>query len=121
MLDWQAIGRDAAKPWVELATLEDFEKLFHDVAIHRKNGENVTGLLSDYIKPGTMRFEDYLNEHDQWFSRQAKLDQTSNLYDWARSEFYQGWLSYLTAVWQMLNDRLTDIVHDEFSDAFRDG
>ena len=38
-LDWEAIGREDAKVWVELASLEDLEGLFHNIATHKRKGD----------------------------------------------------------------------------------
>ncbi len=106
VLDWQAIGRDAAKEWVQVATLENFEDLFHDIGVRKRTGGALGAFLYAYNIPGTPRFKDYSHEHDEWFSRQIELDAASNPYVWAKSEFYEGWFSYVTAVWQMVKDRV---------------
>ncbi|MDD5094107.1 MAG: hypothetical protein PHV74_06995 [Dehalococcoidia bacterium] len=108
VLDWQALGRDAAKEWVKLATLENFEDLFHDTAIRKKSGGELAPFLYHNIIPGTPRFEHYQHKHEDWFSRQMQLDGTSNPYIWAKSEFYHGWFSYATAVWEMMKNRIAE-------------
>ena len=37
-VDWQALGREDGKEWVHAVTLEDFERLFHNLAAAKKNG-----------------------------------------------------------------------------------
>jgi len=64
VLDWEAIGRDDAKYWVPLATLEDFENLFHNVAIRKKKGGDLGAFLQYRQIPGTKRFEDHYTDHE---------------------------------------------------------
>ena len=106
VLDWEAIGRDDAKNWVPLATLEDFENLFHNVAIRKKKSGDLGAFLQYRHVPGTKRFEDHQPEHENWFTRQCELDADSNPYIWAKTEYYHGWFSYVTAVWHMVKDRI---------------
>ncbi len=108
VLDWEAIGRDDAKDWVQVATLEDFENLFHNVAIRKKKGGDLGAFLQYRNIPGTKRFEDHYTEHENWFARQMDLDENSNPHIWAETEYYHGWFSYVTVVWQMLKKRITD-------------
>ena len=107
VLDWEAIGRDDAKTWVQLATLEDFENLFHNVAIRKKKGGDLGAFLQYRQIPGTKRFEDHYTEHETWFTRQMELDENTNPHIWAETEYYHGWFSYVTAVWQMVKNRIT--------------
>lgn len=107
VLDWEALGRDDARTWVQLATLEDFEALLHNVAIHSKKGGDLSPFLLYRRIPGTKRFEDHQPEHEDWFTRQCELDEESNPYIWAKTEYYHGWFAYVTAVWQMVKDRIT--------------
>ena len=110
-LDWQSIGRDDAKHWVQVATLEDFEIFSHNVAIHKKHGRGDLGAYLFRRIPGTKQFEHRQPEHEDWFERQFELDEDSNPWIWAKSEYYEGWFSYVTAVWQMVKDRIaTDAI-----------
>ncbi|MFC2060507.1 hypothetical protein ACFLTZ_05400 [Chloroflexota bacterium] len=107
VLDWEAIGRDDAKNWISLATFEDFENLFHNVAIRNKKGGDLGAFLQYRYIPGTKRYEDHGREHEDWFTRQCELDEDSDPYIWAKTEYYHGWFSYVTAVWQMVKERIT--------------
>jgi len=106
ILDWEAIGRDDAKNWVTLATLEDFENLFHNVAIRKKKGGDLGAFLQYRHIPGIKGYEDHQAEHEDWYARQCELDEDSNPYIWAKNEYYNGWFSYVTVVWQMVKDRI---------------
>ncbi len=52
------------------------------------------------------RFEAAQHKHEDWFARQFELDSAPNYYVLAREEYNRGWVSYLTAVWQMLRERI---------------
>lgn len=107
ILDWEAVGRDDGKEWAKLATLEDFENLFHNVGIRKKKGGDLGAFLWYRQIPGAKRFEDHLEEHKVWFDRQWELDENSNAHTLAKSKYYEGWFSYITAVWQMVKDKMT--------------
>ncbi len=36
-----------------------------------------------------------------------ELDENTNPHMWAKTEYYHGWFSYVTAVWQMVKNRIT--------------
>ncbi|GAG06620.1 unnamed protein product, partial [marine sediment metagenome] len=44
--------------------------------------------------------------HDDWFARMYELDPDTNYYIIAKQDYNRGWISYLTAVWQMLRERI---------------
>lgn len=140
ILDWESIGRDDAKIWAQLASLEDFEGFFHNLEIHKKLGRGEPGpYLFPKNIPGAPRFENHIQENDEWFARQIELEESvnsskstrlssakeppKNFNEWyatlemdvsnnpyiqAKSDYIRGWVSYLTAVWQMVKDRIAD-------------
>jgi hypothetical protein len=122
ILDWEVIGRNDAKEWAKLATLEDFENLFHNVGIRKKKGGDLGAFLWYRQIPGAKRFEDHLEENKVWFDRQWELDETSNPHIIAKSKYYEGWFLYITAVWQMVKDKITSdtIKHQMESEIIQD-
>ena len=104
ILDWEAIGRNDAKVWVQLATLKDFEDLFHNIEIHKKKGRKPGQFLGRII-PGTKWYEDHYAEYDYWFKRQYEIDGI-DIRTQAETEYIRGWLSHITAVWQMVKERI---------------
>jgi hypothetical protein len=40
-VDWEALGRNDAKIWVESATLKDFQYLFKNLSVSKRRGEPV--------------------------------------------------------------------------------
>ena len=52
-----------------------------------------------------------MSEHEEWFQRQIDLEQSdlevhSNPYIEAEKIYNRGWVFYVTAVWQMVKDRI---------------
>ncbi|MBF8268004.1 MAG: hypothetical protein HW388_1512 [Dehalococcoidia bacterium] len=39
-VDWEALGHEDAKLWVQMATLEDFETLFHNLKVKERQGRS---------------------------------------------------------------------------------
>jgi hypothetical protein len=107
IVDWEALGRDDAKVWVQMATLEDFENLFHNVGIRRNKGGDLGAFLWYRQSMGAKRFEDHIDEHKVWFDRQWELGEITNPHDTAKSRYYDGWFSYVTAVWQKVKSRIS--------------
>ncbi len=106
ILDWEAIGRENAKKWAEAASLQDFEDLFHNISIFKKKGGEPGEFLgSPNIAPEN-RYGIAQQQHEDWFARQFDLDEGPNYYILAEEEYNRGWVSYLTAVWQMLREKI---------------
>ena len=106
ILDWEAIGRENARKWAEDASLQDFEDLFHNISIHRRKGAEPGEFLGSWKIAPDNRFEVAQQQHDDWFERQFNLDETTNHYILAKAEYNRGWVSYMTAVWQMLREKI---------------
>jgi hypothetical protein len=106
ILDWEAIGRENARKWAEGASLEDFEELYQNIQEHRRGGHEPGESLGSWRNAPENRFEVTQQQHDDWFEWQFNLDSTINHYAIARNDYNRGWISYLTAVWQMLQERI---------------
>jgi hypothetical protein len=106
VLDWEAIGRENAKKWADGASLQDFEDLFHNISIYTRKGHEPEEFLGGWRIAPENRFEVAQQQHEDWFARQFDLDSTSNHYMLAKEEYNRGWVSYLTAVWQMLREKI---------------
>ena len=106
VLDWEAIGRENAKKWAEGASLEDFEELFDNISMHKRTGLEPGEMLGSWRIEPENRFEVAQQQHEDWFIRQFNLDSASNHYALAKEEYNRGWVSYLTAVWQMLREKI---------------
>jgi hypothetical protein len=106
ILDWEAIGRENARKWAEGASLEDFEDLFHNISVHKRKGLEPGEFLGGWRIAPENRFEVAQQKHENWFVRQFDLDETTNHYALAKQDYNRGWVSYLTAVWQMLREKI---------------
>ena len=108
-VDWESVGRNDARVWAQLASLDDLEGFFYNLKVHKKLGRSEPG---PYLFPRLLgeapRFENHISEHDGWFARQIELDESANPYITAKQDYHRGWLSYLTAVWQMVKEQIAD-------------
>jgi hypothetical protein len=107
-VDWEAIGRGNAKKWAEGASLQDFDDVIHNITIHKRKGAEPGEFLGSWRIPEGCRFEDAQRKHEDWFERQFELDERPNYYMLAKQNYSKGWVSYLTAVWQMVRSRIKD-------------
>jgi hypothetical protein len=105
-VDWEAIGRENAKKWAESASLQDFEDVIHNITIHRGKGAEPGEFLGGWRIPEGCRFENAQQKHEDWFERQFELDERPNYYILAKQNYNTGWVTYLTAVWQMVRARI---------------
>ena len=99
-LDWEALGYENAKLWVQKASLKDFEHFAHNLKVGRSKGRTPGIWMAPYL-PGTRSYGERQHEHREWFERQCELDEESNPYMQAKEEYERGWMSYVIAVWEM--------------------
>ena len=104
---WETVGYEDAKMWVQLASVTDFEHLFHNLKIDKRQGRSPRILVSRHLS-GAKTFLDWQYEHKEWFDRQSELDDSTNHAQQAESDYTRGWLSYVTAVWQIVMGRMTE-------------
>jgi len=76
-VDWETLGHEDAKMWVQLASVRDFENLFHNLKIDKRQGRPPRILVSRHLS-GAKTFLDRQYNHKEWFERQHKLDDTAN-------------------------------------------
>jgi len=100
-IDWEGLGNEDAKIWAQLASLKDFENLFHNMGVAKRRGR-ATGIWCARIIPGTREFGERAHEHKEWFERQYEIDKNTNHQQQAEIEYTRGWLSYITAIWEMV-------------------
>lgn len=103
-VDWEALGHEDAKLWVQVACLEDFETLFHNLKIKEREGRSDNWIPLYRHLEGTKTFWDRQHEHKEWFYRQIEFDEKTNHIEAAETQYTRAWLSYVTAVWQMVKD-----------------
>lgn len=106
-VDWGALGVEDAKLWCQLASLKDFQYLFHNLKLFEREGRSPEDWIpfSNSVQ-GTKTVNQRLGEHNEWFVRQYELDIKVDLYRKSTREYNRGWLCYVTSVWQMVQDRV---------------
>ncbi len=106
-VDWESIGRENARKWAEGASLQDFEDVIHNISsVRKQKGAEPGEFLGGWRIPEGCRFVDAQRKHEDWFDRQFELDERPNHYIVAKQDYNRGWVSYLTAVWQIFRSRI---------------
>ena len=102
-VDWVALGHEDAKFWVQIASLKDFEGLFHNLKAQVREGRSDNFIPFYRHLEGTKHFRDRQHEHQEWVYRQFELDKPHHIQA-AEMNYTRAWLSYVTAVWQIVKD-----------------
>ncbi|MFC1952977.1 hypothetical protein ACFLWR_02480 [Chloroflexota bacterium] len=102
-VNWEDLGHEDAKAWSQIATLKNFEDLMHNLENAKKKGRT-PGLWVAPILTGVKGFEERAGENEAWFSRQKELDDNPDYFQMAEEGYERGWLSYVTAVWEMVKE-----------------
>ena len=102
-VDWELIGIEDAKMWVQLAKLGDFEYLLHRLEVLERQGRSLHEVPIPRVQ-GVKFFEERSYEHDEWFDRQIEADEESNPYIEAKLVYQRGKLSYILVVWEMAKE-----------------
>ena len=102
IVDWEELGYVDAKEWVKRANLQDLENLFHNLGVSKRKNREPFIPFWRYI-PDTKDFGHRRGEHTEWFIRQIELGDPGNPYTSAEREYTRGWLAYVTAVWQQVD------------------
>ena len=103
-VDWEELGYADGKAWVEKSELEDLENLFRNLGVAKRKNREPFIPFWRYI-PDTKDFGHRRGEHAEWFIWQCELDENGNPYIRAEREYTRGWLAYVTAVWQHVDQR----------------
>ncbi len=102
-VDWELLGIEDAKVWVQLAKVEDFECLLHRLEGLERQGRSPYEVPIPRVE-GTRVFEARSYEHEEWFDRQAEADEEKNPYVEAKLAYQRGKISYILAVWNMAKE-----------------
>ena len=106
-VDWEALALEDAKLWVQLASLEDFDDLFHNLRKKESKGRTDNWIPTNGFLAGTKTFVDRQYENQDWFYRQVEMDDAVNHIQVAETLYANSWLSYVTAVWQMVREGIS--------------
>lgn len=99
-VDWELLGIEDAKMWVQLAKLEDFEDLLDRLEAFGGAGRAPYDVPIPSVQ-GVKRFEERSYDYDKWFDRQIEADPSGNPYIEAKLIYQRGKVSYILAVWNM--------------------
>jgi len=103
-VDWELLGIEDAKIWVQLAKLENFEYLLHKLEVLERQGRSPYEVRIPRVQ-GDKSFGERSDEHDEWFLRQIEADKESNPDIEAELIYQRGKLSYILAVWNMTKEK----------------
>ena len=103
-IDWEALALEDARVWVQIASLKDFRALFNNLKINEREGRSDNWIPFYRPLEGTKMFWDRKHEHREWIYQQFELDDKTNHIQAAETKYVRAWLSYVTAVWQMVKD-----------------
>jgi uncharacterized protein YbjQ (UPF0145 family) len=107
LIDWGTLGLEDAKLWVQLAKPEDFEHQLCRLERFNNHKESPWTLLIEPVAGSTWNFHIRADEHKEWLRWIDQSDDgTSSLYLAAKTEYEQGYLNYIVAVWQMVKERV---------------
>lgn len=99
-VDWELLGIEDAKMWVQLAKFEDFEQLFHRLEVLERQGRSPYEVPIPGVQ-GVKFFEERSHEHDEWFDRRCEADEEGNPFIDAKLIYQRGKVSYILAVWEL--------------------
>ncbi len=102
-LDWEALGHEDAKIWVQKASLKDFEHFAHNLKVGRSKGRT-PGIWMAPILPETKSYGERAGEHKEWFTRQSELELEYDYHQQAQHDYERGWTSYVISVWEMAKE-----------------
>jgi len=107
-VDWEAIGQEDAKIWVQLASLKDFEHFNHNLKTGKRLRRTPETWMAP-ILPGTKSYGERAGEHKEWFTRQSELEHEYDYHQKAQHDYERGWTSYVIAVWEMAKNPAQEI------------
>ena len=102
-IDWELLGIEDARLWVQLAKLEDFEYLIHRLEVLEKQGRSPYEVPIPRIE-GVKFFELHSYDYDEWFDKQIEANDEINPYVEAKLEYQRGKVSYILSVWNMARE-----------------
>ncbi|MBP1706676.1 MAG: hypothetical protein H6Q39_400 [Chloroflexi bacterium] len=100
VFDWELIGIEDAKTWVQLAKVEDFQCLMERLKVLEGQGRPPYEVPLPRVQ-GTKVFEQRAYEHEEWFDRLADSDPLVNPYIEAKAAYQRGKISYILSVWRL--------------------
>ena len=99
VIDWELLGIEDAKMWVQVAKVEDFKILLERLKEIEKQGRSTEEVLIPRLQ-GVKVFEQRSYEQGEWFDKQIESDPLINPYVEAKLTYQRGKVSYIMAVWK---------------------
>ncbi|MDD5700722.1 MAG: hypothetical protein PHU23_01625 [Dehalococcoidales bacterium] len=99
VIDWELLGIEDAKMWVQVAKVEDFKILLERLKEMEKQGRLSEEVLIPRVQ-GVKVFEQRSYEQGEWFDKQIESDPLINPYVEAKLTYQRGKVSYIMAVWK---------------------
>ena len=98
-VDWKELGWTDAKVWVEGASKEYFDHIFHKVDVLKRQGRPVW-IAAEYPLhvEGAKVFSQRVGEHNKYFERLIDLHPEGNPHADAQEEYHRAWLAFVCAV-----------------------
>lgn len=102
-IDWETLGHEDAKVWMELASLKDLETVFYRLSFVGRPGmlERPTVGIVPFLE-GTKLFEHRWQENEEAVLRLYDFDENTNHYLRAKEKYELGWFSYARVVWEQV-------------------
>jgi hypothetical protein len=100
VVDWELLGIEDAKTWVQLAKVDDFQCLLEKLKVLEGQGKSAYEATIPRVQ-GVKVFEQRSFEHGAWFDKQTESDPMINPYVEAKLTYQRGKISYILAVWRM--------------------
>ena len=98
-VDWEELGWTDAKEWVDGASKEYFDHIFHKVDVLKRQGRPVW-VAAEYPLhvEGANDFHQRVGEHNKYFEHTITLNPEADPHKDAQEEYHRAWLAYLCAV-----------------------
>ena len=98
-VDWEELGWTDARVWVEGASKEYFDHIFHKVDVLKKQGRP-TWIAAEYPLPveGASYYLQRVGEHLGYFEQIITHNPESDPHKDAQEEYCRAWLAYVCAV-----------------------
>lgn len=100
VVDWELLGIEDAKTWVQLAKVNDFQCVLERLEVLEKQGRSPDEVTIPRVQ-GVKVFEQRSYEHGEWFDKQTETDLLINPYIEAKLTYQRGKTSYILTVWRM--------------------
>ncbi len=113
-VDWELLGIEDGKMWVQLAKVDDFEYLLERLEVVERQGRSPYEVPIPRLQ-GDKVFEEHSYEHNEWFDKRIEAGQANNPYVEAKLIYQRGKVSYILAVWKMAKKKAQEKYEKEIS------